>query len=267
MNNNYGLVYPSQDNYYNIDVFNNNFSKLADGIDMIRSGSSKSQTIVAAYDSKNPLKGYADFVCTANDCSEAFKNALAQTEQGGELLLLDGNFYLKYSFDINKAVTVRGMGGRFTRIHKHESMPVTENNIFKVTAENVNIKDIGIHNIVDGTDMHCICLFRPNQVIDGCCFTQGDSRPGNNMSGIYLSNKGGYVRISNCTFEKYNNTTDNIYIDDKWYGTIYGNACSEIDSDSPLPVKITLFSDKSYENIGFGAQNGAIYVGSTLKEG
>lgn len=266
MNNNYNLVYPSQDNYYNVDVFNNNFSSLADGIDMIKSGSSKSQTIVAAYNSKNPLKGYADFVCTSDDCSAVFSSALEQTQAGGEILFLDGSFYLKSCFNINKAVTVRGMGGRFTKINKHPSMPVSANNIISVSAENVTIRDIGVHNIIDDIDMHCICLFRPNQVIDNCCFTQGDSRVGNDMACIYLSNKGGYVRISNCIFEKYDNNADNIYIDANWHGTIYGNTCSEIDSNEPRPVKITLYSDNSYQNIGFGAQNAAVYVRNVLKE-
>ena len=56
MNNNYNITYPSGTDYYDINVFNNNFSKLADAVDSVRSSGYQGDIIVAAYNSTNPLK-------------------------------------------------------------------------------------------------------------------------------------------------------------------------------------------------------------------
>ena len=54
MNNNYNITYPSGTDYYDINVFNNNFSKLADAVDSVRSSGYQGDIIVAAYNSTNP---------------------------------------------------------------------------------------------------------------------------------------------------------------------------------------------------------------------
>ena len=266
MNNNYGLVYPSRDSYYNVDVFNSNFSKLADGIDIVKSAGSKSQIIVAAYNSKNPLKGYSDLVCSAGDCSDVFAQALEKAEEGGEILLLDGDFYLKKTFEINRSVTIKGLGKKVTRINKHIDIPVTERAIIHMSATDISLYDLGIYNNEDETGVHCVTVLRPGQTIDNCYFIMGSSQ-GSGLSQIYLSNKGGYVRISNCIFEKYNDLQYSIYIDNVWYGAIYGNCCINADNNESMPLKINLYSDKSRQGIGFGAQNAAVYLNGILKEG
>lgn len=262
MNNNYGLVYPSQDEFYNVDVTNNNFSKLADSIDMVKAGTSKSAVIVSAHNSVNPLRANADYICGTGDCLSVFTKALEKVNEGGEILFLDGDYYLKERFYINKSVTLRGMGGSHTRINKHTDS--TDSVLFNL-SKNIKVQDIGFYSHECATDSHGIYVGCNEAVIDSCRFKMTQVLRADVYTNIYLSNLGGHIRISNCVFDKYNDERYNIYADGRWDGVIYANYCINSSSGRIMDVRVNLHTPESYDEISFGIQKSKIYVNGVLK--
>ncbi len=263
MNYNYGLVYPSQDSFYNVDVTNNNFSRLADGIDAAKSGGAKSAVVVAAYNSKNPLKANADFTCGTGDCIPTLNSALEKVNEGGEILLLDGDYYIKTRLMVEKSVTIRGMGGNHSRINKHDDS--TDIIMLYLSARNVNLKDIGIYTDSNASGSHGIFVVGSGSVIEGCRFKMNEIVGYDVYTNVYLSNLGGHVRINGCVFEKYNDDRYNILSDGNWSGVVYGNYCINTESEKQMDVKINLNSNESWQNMSFGAQKSKIYLGGSLK--
>ncbi len=263
MNNNYGLIYPSQDSFYNVDVTNSNFSKLADGIDAARSGGSKSSVIVAAYNSNDPLKEYADFKCGTGDCIPVLNSALEKVQEGGELLLLDGDYYIKTCILVEKSISIRGMGGKHTRINKHEDS--SDNVMLYLRAGGVRVEKIGIYSNECASDSHGIFVVGSESVIDSCRFKMSEVLGYNVYTNIYLSNIGGHVRISNCIFDKYKDERYNILGEGMWYGVINGNYCINSESGKPMDVRINLYNQESYENMSVGAQRSQIFVNGNLR--
>lgn len=263
MNNNYGLVYPSQDSFYNVDVTNNNFSRLADGIDAAKSGGEKASVIVAAFNSKSPLKSCADFTCGIGDCISVLNSAMEKVQNGGEVLMLDGDYYINSRFFIEKSICLRGMGGRHTRIRKHEES--SESILLYLRAEGAVVSGIGIYTDECAEDSHGIFVTAAEAVIENCRFKMAEALGHSVYTNIYLSNLGGFIRINGCVFDKFKDERYNILGDGSWYGTVYGNYCINSNSKMPMPVRINLYDDASYENLSIGAQKTELYVGGRLK--
>lgn len=76
MNTNYGLTYPKETDFYDINIFNRNFSALADGIDKAKNNNtvkSNYEIVIASENSSERVKKTADFICSAEDSSIVFQ--------------------------------------------------------------------------------------------------------------------------------------------------------------------------------------------------
>ena len=58
MNTNYGLTYPKETDFYDINIFNSNFSALADGIDSVKNTTVKGnhEIVIASENSSERVK-------------------------------------------------------------------------------------------------------------------------------------------------------------------------------------------------------------------
>ena len=80
----------------------------------------RTHIVLAAYDTKNPLKANADYTCTSTNASSVLKTAINAVALGGTVELLDGTYNLQYDEDaieLTKAINIVG-SGHTTTIHQ-----------------------------------------------------------------------------------------------------------------------------------------------------
>lgn len=258
MNGNFGLTYPSESDYYNINVFNNNFSKLADGIDKVKSGGIKKEIVIASYNSTNPYKEVADFVCTRNNGAEVIANAIDACNSGGMVLFLDGDYYLKSMVVVNKAVTLCGFGAK-TRIIQDNVF--TGYAMLSLKERNITIKDLRFEdsqNSVSG--IHIIEVMTNNVIIGNCDFIMNWTVRTDDVSVVYVESYKCRVLMVGCYISKH---SDNGYViysrDSLLYGVVMGNYCESMDDDSEIVFKIYVKNVGSASRIRYAAQNTAFY--------
>ena len=92
MNTNYGLTYPKETDFYDINFFSSNFSALADGIDsaIIITVIGNHEIVIASENSSERVKKVADFICSAEDSSIVFQNAINAVEVGCSIFVASG---------------------------------------------------------------------------------------------------------------------------------------------------------------------------------
>ncbi len=260
MNNNYDIVYPTENDYYDINVFNQNFSTLADAIDRNTGAKgSGGEVIVAAYNSKSPLKSSAGYTCSQEDCSATIKQASEAAGEGGTVLLLDGDFYVKTTVEIKQSIRFRGLGMYYTRLNV--------DNIFSginLDAPRSYISDMGIF-CGSGSGLNTIALMLSQSfiVVENCHFCMNYSDVSDTVAAIYIDSNG-YNVIRNCFFEQ---PEGRYMINSPEYnmrGIIYGNYAEVLNSDKAIAIKINLRDRTSYDNMSFGAQKSEVYIGSSL---
>ncbi|MBS4869089.1 MAG: hypothetical protein KHZ95_05250 [Eubacterium sp.] len=263
MNNNYNITYPSGTDYYDINVFNNNFSKLADAVDSVRSSGYQGDIIVAAYNSTNPLKNYAHFTCTQGDCSNILNSALSKVNAGGRIILLDGDFYLTNIWTINKKVHITGMGKFYTTFNKRDDNIQAQ--LIKTTANEILIENIGFKTNPNTSNSNIISIGSNKVEINSCYFYITYTGSGDSACPIHFSYQFAYTAIRNCLIEKYK---DNRYIvraeNSQWRGIMTGNFVTNISDNSQLAVAVNLMNQTSKDQIDFSGQKTAIYIKGSL---
>lgn len=259
MNGNYGLTYPSEKDYYDVNVTNENFSKLADGIDAVKSGGLRKEVVVAAYNSKNPYKVVADFVCTKDNCSTVIANAINNCCDGGVVLLLDGDYYLKSTVNINKVVSLWGYGNK-TRIIQADNF--TGYALFNLAANNISLKQLKLEDSITSVrGIHLITITSQIAGIGGCEFYMNRGGEDNTVAPVYteayscrLLMVGNYIRKHDDGKYCVNADSTNLC------GVVVGNYCENMDSDSELAIGINVKNTGSVSKVKHGAQNTKFYV-------
>ena len=222
------------------------------------------EIIIAAYNSQNPLKAKADFVCTNSDCVSILNKAVEKVHSGGHILLLDGDFNFTSRWNVSKSVTIAGMGKRITRLN---DVGVVGGDVIKLMALDTTIENIGIYSNSQ-SDICLLNLAHDNMVIDNCYFKLGTYKSPDKTACIYIDFGSGIgnIRVSNCLIEKYaderpfiNSTLSAVR------GTVYGNYVRTIGSYLEIPVRIDLKSGESKDSINCGAQKTAVYINNTLQ--
>ena len=169
MNNNYGLVYPNEGDYYDVNITNSNFSKIADEIDEIKSGGLKREIVVASYDTVNPYKEAADFVCNESNGSNILKVAVESCCEGGMILLLDGSYYLDSTVEVNKSITICGYGSATKIIQGNE---FTGYALIKLKKANTTIREVSMaDSVTSNRAVHLICVDALSASIGNCEFS------------------------------------------------------------------------------------------------
>ena len=257
MNSNYNLSYPTADDYYDINIFNNNFSNLADGIDDAKAGGYKSEVIIAAYNSQNPLKNCADFTCTQSDCITILNAATEKVYTNGTIRFLDGDFYLSSEWTIKKSLNIKGDGKYSSTIHKKGNYAY----LIKLHGEKIIVENIGIECNVDYLN-YCLFYIANDKIeINNCYFNVPLNGAENEAAPIILGYNFGYTAIRDCLFEKYKNTKYIVRAEESdWRGIMTGNFVTNIDSQTKLPVAVNLKSSLCRTQIDFGSQDTAIYI-------
>lgn len=259
MNTNYNITYPSAADYYDINVFNNNFSNLADGIDSVKSGGLKREVVVAAYNSNNPYKSVADFTCTKANGYSVLTQAVSSCCEGGTIVLLDGDYILNNTLVVNKTVNIVGYGSK-TRIIQDSSF--TNYSLFKLTAPNVSIKGITFEDSLSASrTVHLITISTISANISCCNFYMNIELTGDEVAPVYTE---GYICrlfMSGCYIAKHNDGKYSVNGGNTVLkGVIMGNYCEDIDDDSELTFDINVANTGSVARLKCGAQNTKFYV-------
>ncbi len=120
----------------------------------ISSYKGRTHIVIASYNTKNPNKNYADFVCTAENASAVIRQALNAVEPGGKIELLDGDYFLQYEdfgegIVINKKVSIEGTSGaRGANLQQPIDQYGGEANpIFTINSVPVIIKNLNIYGV------------------------------------------------------------------------------------------------------------------------
>lgn len=261
MNSKYNLNYPTGDDYYDINIFNNNFSNLADGIDDAKAGGFKGEVIIAAHNSKNPLKSCADFVCGTSDCTDVLKSAVDKAIVGGKIRFLDGDYYIENEWIINKSVHIYGESKFSSIIHKNGLL---SKNI-AINAIKCSITNMGF--ITDNNLANQTFLKLANDLIDiDNCYFKQIYKSNTDAAAISINNTGAfYNTVKNCLFEKYSGVRFVVNaVDSLWAGVMTGNYVRNPDTREQLAVGVNLQNTTSLNNIDFGSQETAIYIKGTI---
>lgn len=264
MNSNYNLVYPEATDYYNINVFNSNFSNLADGIDEAKAGGYKDNIIVAAYNSTNPLKSCADYTCTQNDCASILSSAITKAGNCGKVTLLDGDFYLNSLLDVRNSVHISGMGKFFTKLHKINNN--IEAYLIRLLCSEITIDNMGFLCETENSNFFMIYIGYTNSEINSCFFSATNSNTLYNEAGfIMIDYTRGFTAIRDCIFEKYSNLPYIVRAEkSQWRGIMNGNFVTNLEGYTQVPVAVNLINITSYNEIDFGNQKTNVYLKGAL---
>ncbi len=123
--------------------------------DLKNSIKNRTHIVIATYDTKNPLKNNADYICTSENASTVIRQALAAVQPGGKIELLDGTYKLQYEdfgegIVINKSVCIEGPASRILSIEQPKDQEENESNpIFTIDANNVTIKNLNLYGVAN----------------------------------------------------------------------------------------------------------------------
>lgn len=177
----------------------------------------RTHIVIAAYDTKNPLKANADYTCTSSNASSIIKNALSAISEGGRIELLDGTYQLNYSESEitidKKSVTIEGSG--FTTVVKQ---PIDEGAgeakpVFVINAQNVTIKNMMICDAVVSSPDSMIIQKTQGAIYESVFFIYGASESSCDNACIEGQNDCNFTRIQNCRVYKSFQNTDKYMFD------------------------------------------------------
>lgn len=259
MNGNYGLVYPAEKDYYDVNVTNSNFSKLADGIDAVKSGGLKKEVVIASYNTANPYKSVSDYVCTETNASEILAEAVNSCCEGGVILFLDGDYYFGSMVTVDKSVTIWGYG---TNTRFIQADQFTGYAILELTKDNTVVKEICMEDSVKAVSgIHLISVSAQSVSVGDCSFVMNRSNESNGVAPLYTESYRCRVLMVGCYIRKHNDAkyvinAENTVI----YGVVMGNYCECIDNDEELSVSINVKNIASAQKVKYGAQNTKLFV-------
>lgn len=255
---NYNLILPEAEDYYDVAVFNENFSC----IDKVMNSSGNDKIIIASYDTSSNKKAKADYVCTSTNAAYIIQQAIDEAKDGDEILLLRGTYNIRSTVEINKGVTITGKGMAHTALVKEE-----DNNfgpIFNITGLNVRIEKLMLCEYNQSSGVRNIILMGGNNIILKEVFfvQRGKSLDGSaivkSVADCY------YSRIQDCRIYR-DVVDDNIMFDLSAYGfsgAVLGNILSGASN-----ISLNFNNDTSRNNTAvYGNHSIEIYVNNVRKE-
>ncbi len=166
----------------------------------------RTHIVIAAHDTKNPLKANADYTCTSTNASEVIKQAIDAIGQGGKIELLDGTYNLDYEDDqivINKAgITIEGAGYHTVVKQPIDSYYGEAKFVFKITAQNVSIKKMMICDAVVTSPVSMIYQEADGASYEEIFFIYNASESTCENACIEGAKTCNYTRIQNCRVYK-----------------------------------------------------------------
>lgn len=255
MNTNYGLTYPKETDFYDINIFNSNFSALADGIDKAKNNTAKGnyEIVIASENSSERVKKVADFICSDDDASIAFQKAIDTAEEGCSIFIASGYYKFKSTVNINKTVYIHGCNNT-TNLYQTGADSVKA--IFNITAKDVELKNLKFGDSKGNESEPLLYVRAENIVIDTCWFAQYQNTK-LNVNSICFENCSAFMRIVNCCFARMENDKATIINCGRVpsAGIISGNYCLSNNYMGNMPVKISVKDSLSKSRLMTGNQN------------
>ncbi len=268
---NYNLILPEADDYYDVDVFNQNFKT----VDSIVASTGNETIVVATYDTKSQRKARADYVCTSTDACQVIQGVIDSMSAGDELLLLDGTYYIRSETDgkgivVDKAIKIVGRGIANTKIIQAEMGEVENYSgetspVLTITSDNVVVENLMIS---DNTS-----LSSPQDMVhlgaDGAVFKNVFFVQNMNTTDTYYIVKNTaqskYTRIQDCRVYRMYDKSDLIMFDFSEYdfsGVITGNLLSGYNN---LSFDFNTEGSRN-KTVVYGNDSVEVYVNGVLSE-
>lgn len=249
---NYKMTLPQPQDYYDVEVFNNNF-KIIDKA-LLKSG--KDRTIVASFDTDAYGKAVADYVCDENNAQQTLQQAVSSLKYGGELFLMEGTYYINSCLRINKSIVIKGRGCHFTKLIKNQGTEA----LINICADAVTIEGVMLVDDYDDKDnlRDMLLLGKSDAHLKNVFFVQkGQQLAQSSMVRLVADSE--YIRIDNCRFFREYSLNERCMLNlgrFKFSGCIMGNFISGNDNFS-----INFCDEESRDNtIVYGNHKTDIYI-------
>jgi hypothetical protein len=257
-----GLTYPTKDDYYSIDVINENFSKVTKAI------LKKDAVYVASYDSNDDDKALADYVCTEENAGTILNKAVENAKKYAEIVILGGTYNINESVVINKSLKIMGMGSE-TILKQVDDYGETYN-IFVAEAENITISNLRLEdNDVSTSPKWLIFVESDNIVIENVVLHFDNSKE-TDISMVHFSKDCTDGTVKYCRFVRsFSRSDKEECYDITSYGSSFGGIYSAnraYDDESDFSqVRVSFFGEDNYKNTAISGQNTDVYIAYKLK--
>ncbi|GEM_PF-5519508 len=262
---NYNLKKPFQNEYYNVDDFNDNADILDAVLKEISDTAVKAKNyyvLIAAADSANAYKAAADYVCDGTDDNEEMSAALTYNDNKGKTVMFAPGTYYVSGFRTNADnVTFAGIGKvKFVLSARIDT-----------AGKNLKIKNIEFEHTADYSSNALILLngwsgdMADGVWVDGCTFNVADEDVHIFDSAVTPQPAKNCIRLTNstliCACEEY----DLIYPSN--FGTVRaivtGNLALSTTYNGPVNVKIDATKYSSYNQFAVAGNINFTYIERT----
>lgn len=265
MNTNYGLTYPSESDYYDINVFNSNFSKLADGIDSSKSGTAQkgnAEIVIASSNSSARIQAAADYICPQGNSSTVFQQAVDEAEYGCSVFVAPGDYTFASTVNISKRLYIHGCNNSSNLA---QAAADSVKAVFSVASggRDSEFRNLKFSDAKGNSSEPIIYVQAENIVFDTCWFEQYHNST-LSVNSIYFQNCAALMRIVNCCFARMESDSAVIINCSKVNaaGIVSGNYCLSNNGMGNMPVKIWVKDNSSSGRIMTGSQNTSVVIGS-----
>jgi hypothetical protein len=257
-----GLTYPTKDDYYSIDVINENFNKVTKAV------LKKDAVYVASYDSSDDDKALADYVCDEENAGTVLKTAVTNAKKYAEIVILGGTYNINESVVINKSLKIRGVGSE-TVLKQIDDYGETYN-IFVAEAENITISNLRLEDNAVSTSPKWLIFVECNNVAVENVVFHFDNKKETDISMVHFSKDCTDGIVKYCRFVRsFSRADKKECYDITAYGNSFGGIYSAnraYDDESDFSqVRVALLSEDNYNNTAISGQNTAVYVADELK--
>nr|DAV89636.1 MAG TPA: Protein of unknown function (DUF1565) [Caudoviricetes sp.] len=170
----------------------------------------RTHIVLAAYDTKNPLKANADYTCTSTNASSVLKTAINAVALGGTVELLDGTYNLQYDEDaieLTKAINIVGSGHTTTIHQPFDEAGGEAKPIFIISGQNVRLKGMMLCDKNVTSPVAMIEQQTQGAIYDDVFFIFNAAETSSYGACIKGSNDCNYTRIQNCrVYKGFNNS-------------------------------------------------------------
>ena len=193
----------------------------------------RTHIVISTYDTKNPLKSNADYICNSVNASSILKTALSSINNGGKIELLDGTYNLSYQdteLEISKSITIEGQGFNTVIKQPVDADAGEAKAIFNITAQNVNIKNMMLSDADISSPVSMINQSAQGTIYDSIFFIFNSSESSVDDSCVEGTGNCNFTRIQNCRVYKGFKNDDKVMFDysscTNFSGVIGGNISS-----------------------------------------
>lgn len=176
----------------------------------------RTHIVIASYNTQNPLKANADYICTSTNASSVLKTAINAVAKGGTVELLDGTYNLQYyedAIELNKDVTIKGAGHTTVINQPCDEGAGEAKPIFIISGQDVKLKGMMLCDKDISSPVAMIEQQAHGAIYNEVFFIFNASETSSHGACVSGSKDCSYTRIQNCRVYKGFNNSEIVMFD------------------------------------------------------